>query len=250
MSSSSQTGGEVALFVTCLIDLIRPDLGFDVVRLLRDAGYSVTVPNEQTCCGQPNYNSGDRAGARETARRTIDALSRYDYVVTASGSCAGMIRHHYPKLFADNSVYYERAVSLGERIYELSTFLVEVADYRPQPIEGQSVTYHDACAGLREMGVKAQPRELLGRAGVEIKEMQEPEVCCGFGGTFCVKYPQISNSMVDKKVKDATASGAQWLVAGDLGCILNMEGKLHRNGEEMQVFHFAELLANGIEDQQ
>jgi len=247
-TNDAETRGEVALFVTCLIDLIRPSLGFAAVELLEDAGYSVTVPTAQTCCGQPNYNGGDRKGAIEAARRTIDAFDPCEFVVAASGSCAGMIKHHYPGLCADDRVYYDRAVSLGSRVYELSTFLLEVADYRPPKLDAVSVTYHDACAGLREMGVKAQPRELLNRAGVQITEMSEPEVCCGFGGTFCVKYPNISDAMVGKKVNDAISSGAVDLIAGDLGCILNIEGKLHRDGKNMKARHFAELLASGLKE--
>lgn len=246
--SQSDRNDQVALFVTCLIDVVRPGLGFDVVTLLNDAGYSVTVPAEQTCCGQPNYNGGDQAGARQVARRTIDVLLRHDFIVVASGSCAGMIKHHYPRLMEDDSLYYARALTLAERVYELSGFLVDVANYTPPPVDMGDVTYHDACAGLREMEIKAQPRTLLARAGIDIKEMQQPEVCCGFGGTFCVKYADVSNNMVAKKTADATSSGAEHLVSGDLGCILNMEGKLHRDGSNMKVWHFAELLAAGLKE--
>lgn len=247
MSDEREVKGEIGLFVTCLIDVVRPGIGFDAVALLEDAGYRVRVPRAQTCCGQPNYNGGDRKGALEVARRTVDTFLPFDYTVLASGSCAGMIKCHYPKLLEDDEVYFPRAMELAGKVHELSAFLIEVADYRPRPIKG-NVTYHDACAGLREMGVKSQPRELLSRAGVEIVEMQEPEVCCGFGGTFCVKYPNVSNNMVAKKVKDAQATEADRLVAGDLGCLLNMEGKLHRDGGTMQVLHFAELLAAGLEE--
>lgn len=240
--------GNVSLFVTCLIDLVRPGLGFDVVKLLEHAGYSVSVPREQTCCGQPNYNGGDVSGAREVARRTIDILLPSEFVVVASGSCAGMLKHHYPMLFKDDNVYYERAVAVAEKVHELSAFLLEIADYQPRPVAMDNVTYHDACAGLREMGVKEQPRRLLGRAGVQVTEMQQPEVCCGFGGTFCVKYAEVSNNMVGKKVNDAVSTGTKDLVAGDLGCLLNMEGKLHRDGAAMKVWHFAELLATGLKE--
>jgi L-lactate dehydrogenase complex protein LldE len=236
--------GEVALFVTCLIDLVRPDLGFSAVAVLEDAGYRVTVPADQTCCGQPNYNGGDENGARLIARQAIDTLFEFDYIVIASGSCAGMIRHHYPLLLADDAVYADRARQLAERVYELSQFLVDVADYRPKVTNPGKVTYHDACAGLRELGIKSQPRTLLERAGAEIVEASQAEVCCGFGGTFCVKYPDISNNMVQRKVQDAQATGASRLVAGDLGCILNMEGKIHREGIDVRVHHFVELLVD------
>jgi L-lactate dehydrogenase complex protein LldE len=240
---ADKRGREVALFVTCLIDLIRPDIGFSVVRVLEDAGYRVVVPPLQTCCGQPNYNGGDSDGARAVARRTIDCLQDHEYVVVPSGSCGGMIRHHYPLLLADDGVYAEKSKNLAGRVYELSTFLVEIAGYRPKRRELGTVTYHDGCAGLRELGIKRQPRTLLMEAGAEIVECNQAEVCCGFGGTFCVKYPEISNNMVQHKVEDARASGASCLVAGDLGCILNLEGKIHREGLDMAVFHFAELLA-------
>ena len=154
-----------------------------------------------------------------------------------------MIRHHYPALLADDASYAEKSKDLAGRIYELSTFLVEVAGYRPKRRELGTVTYHDACAGLRELGIKSQPRILLTEAGAKIVECGQAEVCCGFGGTFCVKYPDISNNMVQRKVEDAKASGASCLVAGDLGCILNLEGKMHREGIDMAVFHFVELLA-------
>jgi L-lactate dehydrogenase complex protein LldE len=177
---------EVALFATCLIDLVRPDLGFTVVELIEDAGYRVIVPPQQTCCGQPNFNGGDRAGAKAVARDVIDTFLEYEYVVVASGSCGGMIVHHYPDLLSDDPVYADRSRELAGRVYELSQFLVEVADYHPAKVDVGQVTYHDACAGLREMGIKTQPRELLRRAGAEVVEGIDPEGCCGFGGTFCV----------------------------------------------------------------
>ncbi|MEO8560106.1 MAG: (Fe-S)-binding protein [Rhodospirillales bacterium] len=237
-------GKRVALFVTCLVDMFRPSVGFAAVKLLRDAGCVVEVPPSQTCCGQPAYNSGDRADTRKIARRTIDAFAGYDYVVAPSGSCAGMISHHYPGLFEDEPDYRAKAFALAEKTFELTAFLHDVLGLRETrtTFVGQ-VTYHDSCSGLRELGVKSQPRALLKGVGAEIVEMRDSEICCGFGGTFCVKYPDISNAMVADKTGDAAATGAPLLLAGDLGCLMNMAGKLQREGKPMAVRHIAEVLA-------
>ncbi|MBO0737654.1 MAG: (Fe-S)-binding protein [Alphaproteobacteria bacterium] len=235
----------VALFVTCLVDLFRPTVGFAAVKLLRDAGCTVEVPRAQTCCGQPAYNSGDRADAKAIALRVIDAFVGYDYVVAPSGSCAGMLRVHYPELFADEPVHRERAQELARRSWELTSFLVDVCAMRTVTARwSREVTYHDACSGLRELGVRPQPRELLRSvAGLRLKELPGAEVCCGFGGTFCVKYPEISDKMVTDKEADIVATGADAVLAGDLGCLLNMAGKLHRQGRRIEVRHVAEVLA-------
>ena len=234
----------VALFVTCLVDLHRPTVGFAAIRLLEQAGCQVEVPRAQTCCGQPAYNSGDRATTRDIAYGLLDAFGGYDYVVVPSGSCGGMLRHHLPHLFDDDPNTRARADALGARTYELVSFLTDVLGVQsvPAAFEG-SVTYHDGCSGLRELGVKEQPRRLLRGMGVELKEMSDPEICCGFGGTFCVKYPDISVRMVDDKVRDVAATGAATLLAGDLGCLLNMAGRLSRQGSPLQVRHVAEVLA-------
>jgi L-lactate dehydrogenase complex protein LldE len=234
----------VALFVTCLADLYRPTVGFAALRLLQQAGCEVVVPKAQTCCGQPAYNTGDRASATEIARGVVAAFAGFDYLVAPSGSCAGMLRHHLPSLFENDPNLKQAAETLGARTYELVSFLTDVMGMTVPPGAWQgSITYHDSCSGLRELGVKAQPRMLLRAAGAEIAEMAEPEVCCGFGGTFCVKYPEISVRMASDKTKDAAATGAATLVAGDLGCLLNMAGKLKRDGSAMQVRHVAEILS-------
>ncbi len=234
---------QVALFVTCLVNNVKPSLGFDVVTILESCGYEVVVPGQQTCCGQPNYNGGGRDAAKAIARQVIDTFLPFEAVVIPSGSCGGMISKHYVELLADDAAYSEKATALSAKVYELSQFLVEKANYQPKAAPAMQVTYHDACAGLRELGIKSQPRTLLEQAGHQITELAEAETCCGFGGTFCVKYPDISNAMVARKTRDVVASGAEALVSGDLGCILNMEGKLNREGREVPVYHFAELLA-------
>ncbi|HEX2529409.1 MAG TPA: (Fe-S)-binding protein [Geminicoccus sp.] len=246
--SSSPARPRVGLFVTCLVDLFRPSVGFASVKLLEDAGCIVEVPDAQTCCGQPAFNSGDRATTEALVRGLLDAFEGYDYVVAPSGSCAGMLRAHVPDLFENDPATAARAREFAGRCHELVSFLVDVmrVDKVTASLE-RTATYHDSCSGLRELKVKRQPRRLL--AGVEkltLVEMAEPEVCCGFGGTFCVKYPQVSTRMVENKVQDAAATGAELLLAGDLGCLMNMAGKLERQGSPIEVRHVAEVLAGDL----
>jgi L-lactate dehydrogenase complex protein LldE len=244
----------VALFVTCLVDLFRPTIGFAAVKLLEEAGCTVEVPRSQTCCGQPAYNSGDREDTKAIARATIAAFERYDYVVVPSGSCGGMIKEHYPGLFHDEPEWAQRAKRLAARTWELISFLHDVRELdRVAARYDGVVTYHDSCSGLRELGVKHQPRALLALVtGLKLKELPDAEVCCGFGGTFCVKYPEISDKMVGAKATDILATGADTLLAGDMGCLLNMAGKLRRLRTEhgaapVKVRHVAEVLA-GLTD--
>jgi len=222
----------VGLFVTCLVDLMRPSVGFAAVELLEQAGCTVEVPRAQTCCGQPAYNSGDRADAKAIATQVIEAFEGFDYLVAPSGSCAAMLREHYPGLFADRPDMARRAEALAARSYELVSFLTDVLGVEAVTARYPGrVTYHDSCSGLRELGVKAQPRRLLATVqGLELAELADAEVCCGFGGTFCVKYPEISDAMVSAKAEAVEASGAGLLLAGDLGCLMNMAGKLQRLG--------------------
>lgn len=241
---------KVALFVTCLVDLMRPSVGFAAVKLLENAGCEVVVPAAQTCCGQPAYNSGDSKDAAAIARTVIRAFESFEYVVVPSGSCAGTITVHYPELFKDDAKMARRARDLAGRTYELTTFLADVL--KVGPIAGRHpgvAAYHDSCSGLRELHIRRQPRKLL--AGIEelqIKEMKSAETCCGFGGLFCVKYPEISEKMVDVKVDDIKATGASMLLGGDLGCLMNMAGRLYRRGETVEVRHVAEVLAGTTAD--
>ena len=240
----------VALLVTCLVDLFRPTVGFAAVKLLEQAGCAVEVPRAQTCCGQPAYNSGDRADTKAIARQVIAAFAGYDYVVAPSGSCAGMVKVHYPELFADEPATLAKARELAARSYELVSFLAEVRGMESvAAVWPRAVTYHDACSGLRELGVKAQPRHLLASVeGLRLTESAGAEVCCGFGGTFCVKYPEISDKMVTDKAADIAATGAEAVLAGDLGCLLNIAGKLSRLGHRIETRHVAEVLAGMTED--
>ncbi len=236
----------VGFFVTCLVDLMRPSIGFAALRLLEGGGAEVYVPPGQTCCGQPAYNSGDRRDAIDLARKVIDEFEACDYLVAPSGSCSGMIRTHYEELFADDAAAQARARALAEKTWELTRFLVEVLKVADVPgrFDG-TVTYHDCCAGLREMGVKSQPRALLAHVrGLTVREMAEPETCCGFGGTFAVKFGEISGRLADNKCGHVAASGADAVVMGDLGCMLNVEGRLRRRGDaRTRVLHVAEVLA-------
>jgi len=235
----------VALFVTCLVDLFRPSVGFAAVKLLEAAGCTVEAPRAQTCCGQPAYNSGDRANAKAIASQVVAAFADYDYVVAPSGSCAGMLRQHYPEMFADDPVMLPRAEALAARSWELVSFLVDICGMTGVAAQWPRVaTYHDACSGLRELGVRDQPRRLLASVeGLEVRELPGAEVCCGFGGTFCVKYPDISDKMVGDKADDIAATGADAVLAGDLGCLLNIAGKLSRQGRRVEARHVAEVLA-------
>jgi L-lactate dehydrogenase complex protein LldE len=239
----------VGLFVTCLVDLVRPSVGLAAVKLLERAGCRVEAPAVQTCCGQPAYNSGDRADTKAIAADVIAAFEGFDYVVAPSGSCAGMIKHHYPALFDEDPGLRTRAEALAARTHELVSFLTDVRGLeRVEARYDGRVTYHDSCSGLRELGIKSQPRALLATVeGLRLEEMADAEVCCGFGGTFCVKYPEISNHMVGEKADAIEASGADTLLAGDLGCLLNMAGKLARRGSNVRVRHVAEVLADAAE---
>ena len=240
----------VGLFVTCLVDLMRPSIGFAALKLLESAGCEVVVPATQTCCGQPGYNAGDRAGALALARKVLNEFEGLDYVVAPSGSCAGMIRTHYPALF-EGLPEAARVARLSARTYELTDFLVRVLKFElSQKSSIKTITYHDSCAGLRELGIKTQPRALLAQMeGLTLKEMDECETCCGFGGTFAVKYGDISTHIADRKCANIAACdaehGIEAVVLGDLGCMLNIEGRLRRRGDmKTQVLHVAEVLAD------
>ena len=240
----------VGLFVTCLVDLFRPSVGFAAVKLLGDAGCDVDVPTLQTCCGQPAYNSGDKATAQELARLTIAAFEAHDYVVAPSGSCAGMLKLHYPELLAGDAAWKPRAAAFAAKVHELVSFLVNVRGLAAVDAKLEArVTYHDSCSGLRELGVREQPRKLLRSVkGLELVELVDADVCCGFGGTFSIKYPEISNSIVESKAGHIAATGADMLLAGDLGCLMNMAGKLSRQGRRIAVRHVAEVLAGELSD--
>lgn len=246
MSSSSRP--RVGLFVTCLVDQLRPSVGFAALRLLEAAGCDVAVPAVQTCCGQPGFNAGDAETARDLAKATIAAFEGFDYTVAPSGSCMGMIKHHYAGLFDDEPDWAVRHAAFAGKCHELLAFLHDVRGFRPDARYDGVATYHHSCSGLRELGVRGQAEALLRSVvGLELRPLQDPEQCCGFGGTFCMKYPEISTSIVDDKLADVAATGADTLLGGDLGCLVHIAGRLARTGRDVKVHHTAEVLA-GLAD--
>jgi len=257
MTMSSASGNElepprVALFVTCLIDAFRPSAAFATVKLLEEAGCQVAVPDSQTCCGQPAYNSGDRKTAKEIAQQVIAAFEPYPCTIVPSGSCAGMLCKHYPGLFDPETEpsWHARASAFAGRVFELTSFLSDVlgVDFAGRACP-RRVTYHDSCSSFREMGVAAQPRKLLQSLdGIAFVESGEREICCGFGGTFSIKYPAISNAMVTQKADRIAETKAEVLTGADLGCLMNIAGKLAREGKLIEVRHIAEILAGELDE--
>jgi L-lactate dehydrogenase complex protein LldE len=240
---------KVGLFVTCLVDAVRPEIGFSALKLLESAGFEVVVPEWQTCCGQPAYNSGDWRTARVLAEKLLAEFESFDYVVLPSGSCGGQIKVQYLELFRDDPDLKAKFERLADKTYELTDFIFNVAKCAlPASGFSGSITYHDSCSGLRELGVKTQPRQLLALLpAVTLTEMKDCEQCCGFGGTFSVKYGDISGAIADEKCRNIRATGADAVVMGDLGCILNIEGRLRRIGDEKtRVLHIAQVLAGDV----
>ncbi len=245
----------VGLFVTCLVNQFRPSIAWSALDLLEEAGCEVTVPQSQTCCGQPAFNSGDEAAALPVALTVLDAFAGCDYVVAPSGSCAGMIRCHLPALVAKaRPERAEEAANLAARCYELTSFLVDVMDWKPspsqgdKPLKGQHIAYHDSCSGLRELGVRDQPRTLLAdRTDAQVSELADRDACCGFGGTFCVKQPEVSTAIADEKIRKVEQTGASILAAGDFGCLMHLSGRIKRSGKDIAVYHTAEILAGRME---
>ncbi len=235
---------KVALFVTCLADMFRPQLGFAAAKLLQEAGCDVEVP-PQTCCGQPAYNAGDPDDAARLARNLIRSFEGFDFIVAPSGSCAGTIKIHYPLLLKGDAEWRPRAEKLAAKTHELFSFLVNVRGLKGVHAACRGVaTYQDSCSSLREMGVRDEPRALLASVeGLELCEMPDGEVCCGFGGFFSVKYPEISARMADDKIANAKSTGADTILGGDLGCLLHLAGRISRRGEALKVRHAAEVLA-------
>lgn len=234
---------EVALCVTCVVDQVMPDVGVATVRLLRRAGYKVAFPREQTCCGQPFFNSGFPEETKRLARRTVEIFEPYTAVVLPSGSCTTMIRKEYQHLLADEPAWRQRAAALAAKTFELSEFLVHEAGdaWRPaQQAPQQAVTYHDSCHMCRLLGLAAEPRQALSAVGYRVEEMPESNRCCGFGGLFSVRMPEVSNAMTAEKLKQAAATGVDVLVTADPGCLMQLRGLAGANGPRVE--HLATLL--------
>ena len=237
----------VTLFIPCLIDSLYPEVGRATVNLLRRLGLDLIYPPDQTCCGQPAFNAGFRADARRAARRFTRIFERADVIVSPSGSCVHMVRNHYPELFRGEPRWLARTKRLGDKIYELSEYLVDVlgVDQVDAKYTGKA-TYHDSCHLLRGIGVSAQPRRLIRNVeGLELIEMHDSDRCCGFGGAFAVNYPIISTAMVDNKVDNIIATKADTVVGCDIGCLMNIQGRLNRIKSSVKTIHIAQLLASG-----
>lgn len=246
----TQTSPTIGLFVTCLVDLFRPQVALATIELLEKAHCKVFVPLQQTCCGQPTYNNGDKTDTQEIAKQVMTLFRDYDYVVVPSGSCTGMIHKHYPDLFKTDAKWLNEAKKLADKTYELTCFLVDILKFNSLEAEcADTVTYHDSCSSLRELGIQKQPRQLLSQVKqLTLRELPQAEVCCGFGGTFCVKYPDISNKMVADKAHFVELTGANVLAAADLGCLFNISGKLKRLKKNVKAFHIAEILTNRVKE--
>ena len=235
----------VTLFIQCIVDGIYPEVAESMVRIFDRLNIPVDYPAGQTCCGQPAFNAGYRTAAKQAAKHTINVFEKSPLIVCPSGSCVAMVRHHLAELFADEPAWLARATAVANRTFELTEFLVDVLKVTDlgASYDGR-VTYHDSCHLLRTLGVRSQPRELLSNIrGLEFVEMTDSDRCCGFGGTFSVKYPEISTAMVAEKVKNILATGADTVVGCDMACLMNIEGYLSRHNHPVRVKHIAQLLA-------
>ncbi|HEY4148818.1 MAG TPA: (Fe-S)-binding protein [Chitinophagaceae bacterium] len=234
----------VQLFIPCFVDQLYPQTAFSMVKVLEKAGCTVQYNTNQTCCGQPAFNAGFWDDARQVCTKFLKDFSGADYVVAPSASCVGFIRNYYPKLF-DNSSHHNEVKDLQKRTFELSEFLVNVLhiDDFGASLPGKA-TYHDSCAGLRECKIKTEPRQLLSKVkGLELVEMNDVETCCGFGGTFAVKFESISTSMADQKVTNALATGAEYIISTDLSCLMHIDGYIRYKGVKLKTLHLADVLA-------
>jgi L-lactate dehydrogenase complex protein LldE len=239
------TGEPVSLFIQCLVDSMFPEVGEAMVAVFDRLSIPLTYPEGQTCCGQPAYNSGYRREAAAAARHFIEVFEEAHAIVCPSGSCVHMVRHHYPELFAGEPVMAERARAIGAKTFEFTEYLVDVLGITDVMAEFPgTVTYHDSCHLNRGLGIARQPRMLLEAVrGLELIEMRDSDTCCGFGGTFSVNYPEISVAMVDEKIANILATGAEAVVGCDISCLMNILGRLSRREEKVKVLHIAQVLA-------
>lgn len=236
----------IQLFIPCFIDQLFPDTAFNMIKVLEKAGCTVSYNTKQTCCGQAAFNAGFWDEAKPVCSKFIKDFSGSDYIIAPSASCVGFVRNYYVKLFENSSLHHEVA-DLGKRIYEFSEFMVQVLKVEDvgAKLEGRA-TYHDSCAGLRECKIKAEPRKLLSKVkGLELTEMNDVETCCGFGGTFAVKFEAISIAMADQKIENALATGADYLISTDLSCLMHLQGYINHKGYKLQTLHLADVLASG-----
>jgi L-lactate dehydrogenase complex protein LldE len=234
----------VQIFIPCFVDQLYPDTAFSMIRVLEKAGCKVTYNTAQTCCGQPAFNAGFWEEAKPVCSKSIRDFPGEDYIVAPSASCVGFVRNYYDKLFDNSSVHHEM-IGLQRRVFEFSEFLVNVLHMEDfGAVLNGKATYHDSCAGLRECGIKQEPRRLLANVkGLELVEMQDVETCCGFGGTFAVKFEAISVAMAEQKVEHALATGAEYLISTDLSCLMHLQGYINQKGYNLKTMHLADVLA-------
>ena len=237
---------QISIFVTCIVDQVFPNVGMSVAKVLERVGYDVVFLPAQTCCGQPAFNSGYRDDARGVALHFLNVFRDSEYIVVPSGSCTSMISHHYAELFADEPARLEEIHRLEKKVWEFSRFLTEVAGVEDVGARLDSVvTYHDSCHALRELRIKEGPRRLLSRVkGLELREMDTAEECCGFGGTFSVKFPEVSGGMARTKIESIKRTGASVVVSIDSSCLMQLHGAIRREGLPVTTMHLAEVLAS------
>jgi L-lactate dehydrogenase complex protein LldE len=236
----------VQIFIPCFVDQLFPDTAFNMVKVLEKAGCTVSYNTSQTCCGQPAFNAGFWDEAKSVCSKFLRDFSGTDYIVSPSASCTGFVRNYYSKLFENSSLHHDLA-AVNSRLFEFSEFLVKVLKVEDlgATLNGKA-TYHDSCAGLRECKIKAEPRKLLSHVkGLEITEMNDVETCCGFGGTFAVKFEAISVGMGEQKVDNALATEAKYLISTDLSCLMHLQGYIKQKGYSLQTLHLADVLASG-----
>jgi len=236
----------VQLFVPCFVDQLYPDVAFNTIKVLEKAGCTVKYNAQQTCCGQPAFNAGFWGEAKDVCTKFVQDFDGADYIVSPSASCAGFVRNNYNKLF-ENNAFQSPAKKVANRIYELSEFLVKILNVTNlgAKFEGKA-TYHDSCAGLRECHIKSEPRTLLSAVeGLELIEMKDTDICCGFGGSFAVKFDTISVSMADQKIESALTTDADYLISTDMSCLMHLDSRMKHNGQSLKVVHLAEVLASG-----
>ncbi len=237
---------KVQLFIPCFIDQLYPQVAFNTVKILEKAGCTVSYNTQQTCCGQPAFNAGFWGESKDVCTKFVQDFDGADYIVSPSASCAGFVRNNYGKLF-ENNAYQSPAKKVATQIFELSEFLVKILIVTDlgASFNGKA-TYHDSCAGLRECNIKAEPRALLSHVnGLELIEMNDNETCCGFGGSFAVKYDTISVAMADQKIDNAVATEAEYIISTDMSCLMHLDGRINHNGQSIKVIHLADVLANG-----
>ena len=236
----------VQIFIPCFVDQLYPDTAFNMIKVLEKAGCTVSYNTDQTCCGQPAFNAGFRGEAKDVCSKFLKDFKGDEYIVSPSASCAGFVRNYYSKLF-DNSSVHNEVKDIGKRMYEFSEFMVHVLQVQNvgAVLKGKA-TYHDSCAGLRECKIKTEPRKLLSNVkGLELTELNDVETCCGFGGTFAVKFESISIAMGEQKVENALATGAEYLISTDLSCLMHLQGYINNKGYNLKTLHLADVLASG-----